>query len=196
MEIDFITAFGRLLRDGKLRDAFAASPQAAAEQVQLRPSDRPIWLQLTPSDVESQADVLLQKRMDVVKFMAPQTSRRLGEKLWSVFHRYGRINWPPERSAKIYDTFLFCQYLRVQQSDAVVASEWNRMSFALSKQRAALCWVQMPVGKKKARPGLQFFLRGRDQRWWEIFVYLGFEWHRPTAGTMQLKAVLTTDGHE
>jgi hypothetical protein len=32
-EIDFITAFARLLRDGKLRDAFAANPQAIARQV-------------------------------------------------------------------------------------------------------------------------------------------------------------------
>jgi hypothetical protein len=174
MEIDFITAFGRLLRDGRLRDAFVASPQAAADLVQLRPSGHSLWLQLEPSDVESQADVLLQKRMDLVKFIVPQTSRRLGETLWSVFQQYGRINWPTGRSEKIYDTFLFCRYLKEQQSKAVVASEWNRMNFALSKRRAALFYLQMPTARNKSRHGFQFFLRGRNQRWREFFFYLGF----------------------
>jgi hypothetical protein len=174
MEIDFITAFGRLLRDGRLRDVFSASPQAAADLVQLRLSDRPIWLQLTPFDVETQAEVLLKKRMDIVKFVAPQTSRRLGQKLWPVFHQYGRINWPPERSAKIYDTFLFCQYVKQHEPEAVVASEWNRVIFAFSKRRAAFCWVQMPTVRQKARHGLQFFIRRRDQLWREFFFYIGF----------------------
>src|SRR5258708_6828653 len=90
---DFFTAFCRLLRDGKLRDVFAVNPQAAAEQVKLRLADCPAWLQLVPEDVEFQAIVLLRKRLDLVKYFVPETSRQLGEKLWPAFYTYARVSW-------------------------------------------------------------------------------------------------------
>lgn len=173
MEIDFITAFGRLLRDGRLRDAFAVSPQTAAKQIQLRPSDLPLWLQLIPGDVEFQATVLLRKRLDLVKYFAPETCRRLGETLWATFQRYSRVHWPPEGTAKIFDTFQFCRHLKGQNCEAVAVSEWNRLDFALSKRRAALHWVELPTVKKKSRRGFQLFLRGPGRRWREFFFYFG-----------------------
>jgi len=172
-EIDFITAFGRLLRDGNLRDRFAANPQAVAEEIHLRRADWPAWGQLIPADVEFQAVVLLRKRLDLIKFLAPETCRRMGEKLWSVFHDYARASRPPDGSAKISDAFLFCRHLNAQNPEAVVASERNRLDFAVSKKRMALHRVQMPTGKRKASCGLQLFLRGRGERWREFFFYLG-----------------------
>jgi hypothetical protein len=172
-ETDFITAFGRLLCDGKLRDVFAANSQTAAEQIRLRQSDLSAWLQLVPADVEFQADVLLRKRLDLVKFFAPETCRRLGEELWPTFRKFARVNWLPEGGVKISDAFLFCQHLKRQSPEAVAASEWNRLDFALSKRRMALQWVQMPTTKNKTRHGLQFFLRGQGQRWREFFLYFG-----------------------
>jgi len=90
LAIDFITAFGRLLRDGNLRDVFALNPQHAGRQIYLRESDLPAWLQLDPADVEFQAEVLLRKRLDLVKWFAPETCRRLDKKLWPVFRQFAR----------------------------------------------------------------------------------------------------------
>ena len=173
MEIDFITAFGRLLRDGTLRDVFAADPQGAAKQVQLRSSDLPAWLQLVPADVEFQADVLLRKRLDIVKHFVPGTCRRLGEKLWAIFQPYGRVNWPLEGSAKNFDAFQFCRHLLGERSDTVIASEWNRLSFALSDRKLAVHWAELPSKSRRPRKGLQLFLRQRDGRWRESFFYFG-----------------------
>ena len=170
-EIDFITAFARLLCDGKLREEFATNPQAVAEKVQLHPADLPAWLQLIPADVEFQADVLLHKRLDLVKFFAPETCRRLGEKLWPEFRGFARLNWPAEGGEKFLDAFQFCRHLRQQNSRAVAASEWNRLDFALSKRWAACHWVPMPVKKMKMRRGFQLFIRSRGGRWREIFLY-------------------------
>jgi hypothetical protein len=169
-EIDFITAFGRLLRDGNLRDTFAANPQAAAMQIHLRRPDFPAWQQLVPADVEFQADVLLRKRLELVKQFAPDTCRQPGEKLWPIFRKYARIYWPPEGCAKILDTFQFCRHLRETSFEAVTASEWNRLAFALSRRRVAIHWVKLPV-KKTSRRGVQLFLRGPGRRWREFFFY-------------------------
>ena len=173
-ETDFITAFARLLRDGKLRDAFAADSKTAARQIHLREADLPAWLQLIPADVEFQADVLLRKRLDLVKFFAPETCRRLGEKLWPAFRAFARENWPPENAAKFFDAFQFCEQLKQQPSEAVAAAEWNRLRFAFSKRRLAFHGVRMPDARRRSRRGLQFFLRGRGCQWREIFFHFGW----------------------
>lgn len=170
---DFITAFGRLLLDGNLRDMFAVNPQAAAEKVQLRPVDCPTWLRLVPEDVEFQANILLRKRLDLVKFFTPETCRQLGEKLWVAFRDYARVNWPPDGSAKISDSFHFCHHLKKQIPEVVVAAEWNRLDFAFSKQKTALHWIHTSAPNGSARRGLQFFFRGKDKRWLEFFFHLG-----------------------
>lgn len=173
-EIDFITAFARLLRDGKLRDAFAANPQAVARQVHLRIADLPAWRQLIPADVEFQADVLLRKRLDWVKFFAPETCRRLGEKLWPNFRAFARENWPPENAAKIFDSFQFCERLKQQSPESVAAAEWNRLRFAISQRRLAFHRVQRTDSQQRTRRGLQIFLRRRGRRWREYFFYFGW----------------------
>lgn len=173
-EIDFITAFGRLLRDGKLRDRFAVDPRTVAEEIHLRQSDWTAWEQLVPADVEFQATVLLRKRLDLIKFFAPETCRRMGGKLWPVFYSYARSDWPSDGSAKISDAFLFCQHLKQQNPKAVAASERNRLEFALSKKPADLHWVEKSSRKRKTRRGLQLCLRGRGGRWWEFFFYFDF----------------------
>ena len=137
-EIDFITAFGRLLRDGKLRDLFAASPQAAAVQVRLQRTDWPAWQQLVPADVEFQATVLLRKRLDLVKFFAPETCRRMGGQLWSAFHDFARAGWPAEGSAKISDAFLFCRHLRRQGAKAVRRFRMEPLGFRPVKSPVSL----------------------------------------------------------
>lgn len=172
-EIDFITAFGRLLRDGRLRDVFAANPELAAKQVSLRALDRAVWRLLIPADVEFQAAVLLRKRLDVVKFFIPNTCRRLGEKLWPSFNEYARNHWLGEAQPKIQDAFQFCQHLQQQKPEVIAFAEWNRLEFALSKQRFALHWVQQSSRQRTLRSGFQLMIRQHGERWREFFFYFG-----------------------
>lgn len=172
-EIDFITAFARLLRDGTLRDQFAEDALAAAKNIQLRLTDYPAWQQLVSADVEFQADVLLRKRLDAVKTFAPATCRRLGDTLWPVFREFARHHWPGEEDEKFLDAHQFCRALKQKQPDAVAGWEWNRFKFALSKSHVAFFLVKIPLAKNKSRRGIQLLTRNRSGRGREFFIYLG-----------------------
>jgi len=171
MEIDFITAFGRLLRDGSLRDVYAASPQAAAGQIRLRRPDLALWLQLVPEDVEFQATVLLRKRLELVKYFVPETSRRAGERLSAAFRGYARTHWPPDGCDQFFDTYLFCQHLDQHLPGTVVRTEWNRLAFVASERRVAVHWVRLPVAPPGWRFGIQFFVRGPGRQRQEFLFY-------------------------
>ena len=167
-EIDFITALGRLLRDGNLRDVYAAQPDTVAARLDLRPEDRPAFRQLVPEDVEFQARILLRKRFDLVRRFLPDTERRLGEKAWPLFLDYARVNWPAEPRATLRDAGQFCRRLRQQQPSLVSQSEWNRLRFALSEKSFAIHWQLRGEAGGTVRPRVQIFYRGRSRRWREF----------------------------
>ena len=172
-EIDFITALGRLLRDGNLRDTFAVNPQAVAEQINLGRHDWPAFSQLVPEDLEFQARVLLRKRFELVRQLLPETGRRLGENFWSHFHEYARACWPAEPRAALQDTFQFCRHLEQQQPQLVSKSEWNRLRFALSENHLAIRCLLRETIRGKTHLRLQLFYRGRSKRWRECVFCFG-----------------------
>ena len=173
MEIDFITALGRLLRDGNLRDAFAVDPATVAAQMHLRRTDLPAFLQLIPDDLEFQARILLRKRFDLIRPLLPETTRRLGDQGWTLFLDYGRATWPTEPRAGLQDAFQFCQRLNQLTPEIVSKSEWNRLRFALSEKHLAIRWHSLESVRGKARPMMQLFYRGRSQRWQELVFAFG-----------------------
>lgn len=172
-EIDFITALGRLLRDGNLRDAFAANPQAVAGQINLGRRDWPAFMQLVPEDLEFQARILLRKRLELVRQLLPETVRGLGENFWPQFLEYARASWPVEPRAVLQDAFQFCRRLRQQQPQVVNQSEWNRLRFALSENHLALHCLLRETIRGKRHLWLQIFYRGRSKQWCEFMFYFG-----------------------
>ena len=170
-EIDLITALGRLLRDGNLRDAFAASPQAVAGRINLGRHDWPAFLQLVPEDLEFQARILLRKRLELVRQLLPETVRRLGENFRPHFLEYARVNWPDEPRAALHDAFQFCG--RIKPPQLVSKSEWNRLRFALSEKHLAVHCLLRETLRGKTRLRLQVFFRGRSKQWREFIFHLG-----------------------
>ena len=173
MATDFITAFGRLLRDGTLRDRLAANPEAAAQSADLSTRDWPAWRQLVPADVEFQAGVLLRKRLEQVRPFLPETCQRLGDNLWPAFHAYARYHWPAEPNPKLDDAFQFCTRLTQKFPTLVCATERNRLKFACSRRKIALYRATIKTIRQQLRPGLQLFIRSRKNGWREISFYLG-----------------------
>ncbi|MEO6036632.1 MAG: hypothetical protein ABIQ35_15385 [Verrucomicrobiota bacterium] len=171
--IDFITAFGQLLRDGSLRDAFAANPQMVAAQMNLRNDDLPALLQLIPEDLEFQARVLLSKRLDVVRRIVPETCRRLAATEWPAFHAYARSHWPNEADAIGRDAHNFCRHLKQANLQSICQAEWNRLEFAFSERRFAIHHVERRITDNKSKTSFQIFLRTRRPRWHEIRFYFG-----------------------
>jgi hypothetical protein len=165
--IDFITAFGRLLRDGALRDAFAADPDAVVQQIGLQERDRPVFMQLRPADLEFQARILLRKRFEVLRPTLPRTYRNLGGNAWVEFQRYARTGGAAGKDEAI----AFCQHLRQVRPEALCLVEVNRCAFVHGPRRVAVHFVLAPIGGDRRRPGVQVFLRRRPDRWHEWLVY-------------------------
>ena len=169
--VDFITALGRLLRDGALRDALAAQPRAVAAQLGVLASDRAALLELDQEDLEFQARVLLRKRLDAVRRVIPQTCRQLDTQAWPNFLRYARTTWADGENPTAQDAFGFCRFLEQRNASALCPAEWHRLQFALSKQRFAIHRVRWRTKQGKTRPALQFLLRPAPNRWREWLIY-------------------------
>ena len=167
--IDFITALGRVLRDGVLRDAFVSDPLALARRIGLRECDQPLFLQLDPVDLEFQARVLLRKRFDSVRPALPRTCGQLGAQARSEFHGYARLRWPAPENQVPEDVFGFCQHLHRSRPGSVCPLGWNRARFACGRRRFAVHWVKaMPF---RGRPGVQLLLRFRSgqRHEWQVW---------------------------
>ena len=172
-DVDFITALGRLLRDGELRDAFAANPTATVETLGLRASDHALFFQLQPADLEFQARVLLRKRFDPIRQVLPRTCAQLEEHGWTEFQRYGRTSPPAKGNPIAEDATRFCQHLLRVTPGAVWTVEYNRARFARSSRKCACYFVRAIPFRQKTFPGLQLFLRSRAPRWHEWLFHCG-----------------------
>ena len=173
--IDFITAFGQLLHDGSLRDAFAANPGMVAARLNLQDEGRAALLELIPEDLEFQARVLLRKRLDIVRQVIPETCRRLQTSEWPMFYEYSRNNWPGNGDPIGSDAHNFCRHLKRVDPRPVCQAEWNRLEFAFSKRRLAIRRVDCNGAGNKSKASLQFFLRLRRQHWHEFHFYFGLK---------------------
>lgn len=182
-EIDFITAFSRLLRDGRLRAAFALDSRALATELRLAAGDLAAWMQLVPEEVEVQAQVLIRKRLDQVVCLIPETAWRLGQTLWPKFLECARTYWPEGPRPVADDAMRFCQWLRQVDAGMVSRSEWNRIRFLLSGRRMAVFWIwqdTVPQGRLHGagrgvyrHPRVQVIYRQHPNRRFELGLSFG-----------------------
>jgi hypothetical protein len=173
--IDLITATGRLLRDGRLRDAFAVAPATVVGALGVREADQSLLLAIAPADLEAQALVLLRKRFGAVRRLLPITCARVGEKAWPLFSKWAREGWPDGEAAGLRDADEYAQRLAVGHPDVICRPEWNRVRFALGSHRLALHWVRelpKPIHKSPCW-ACQILVRGRAPGWHEFVLFLG-----------------------
>ena len=171
-QLDFITAFGRLLRDGALRDAYSISPAAALDYLDVRAPERLALLTLNPEDLEAQARVLLRKRFEIVKHLIPQTCSNLADQAWPQFAGYSRSNWPSDPTASAIDAQQFLAHLQQSYPELISTAEENRVRFALGTKRLSIHLVPRLVICRRTRPCLQLFVRWTESRWCEYVFYL------------------------
>ena len=172
-DVDFITALCRLLHDGKLRDEFASHPAATALRLGVRASDRTVFLQLSPDDLEFQARILLRKRFDLIRRILPRTCTQLGTQAWSEFLHYSRTALLTTAKPIAEDAVGFCRHLAAAKPRTVSPVERNRARFVLSSRRFTCQVVGAIPFHKKRYPGIQFFLRSRSDRWHEWLIRFG-----------------------
>jgi hypothetical protein len=168
--IDLISALGRLLCDGSLREAFRADPASVATELRIRESDRESLLQLAPEDLEIQAGVLLRKRFEAVRFMIPETCEQLGDSAWKLFREYSTPKWPAGQSASSRDADQFLRWLQRRRIPCV-PREWNWLQFALSGKKLSLHWIRRHTGNKRPS-AIQILWRSSAERLREMIFYL------------------------
>jgi hypothetical protein len=171
--IDFVTAFGRLLRDGSLRDAYAKDPLSTAEHVGIAASDRPAWLALSAEQLELQAEILLRKRFESVSRLLPGTVANAGPRAWPFFADYSRRVWPSGEPPELDDASRFCLYLDSKVESLVSATERNRVMFATNHVSAVIHFVRDAVVRNRRRTCVQILVRARGRAWREVLLYLG-----------------------
>ena len=142
--IDFTTALARLLRDGAQRDSFRANAIGAADQLNVRAEDRAAFITLSPAELDAQADVLLRKRLDHVKRLAPALCAKCADRLWPRFREYARHQWPESATG---DALHFCEHVLLSDSGIASRTELNRLRFLASTARLRVSIVRdLPVG--------------------------------------------------
>jgi hypothetical protein len=171
-QTDFVTALGRLLRDGVARDAYRADPARTIERLELAEAERALLLNLDADDLEFQAEVLLRKRFEAISRVIPQTLANLGEDAWPAFVKYARNFWPVCQKMAAQDAGGFFEHLRTHRPAVICGREANRIRFALGHRRIEAHLRDMHV-RGRVRKCLQLFFRWRSG-WSEHAFYLAF----------------------
>jgi hypothetical protein len=168
--IDFAMALSRLLRDGSLRDAFAADPIRLTRGLGVSDDAFQALVSLSPAELEIQANVLLRKRFDEVRRLLPVTCSRIGKVAWSSFKEYARRHWPQQVPMVLSDAQAFCVFLRVHNPQALCRSEANRVVFAGSDKRFSLSLVPDLPRREQTHFGIQLLLRSGRHGWRELAI--------------------------
>ena len=166
--IDFATALARLLRDGSLRDAFAADSIQWTRELDVSDEDFQALVSLSLAELEVQANVLLRKRFDEVRRLLPVTCSRIGKVAWSCFKEYARRHWPQQVPMALSDAQAFCIFLRVHNPQILCRSEENRVVFAGSDKRFGLSLVPDLPRREQTHFGTLF--RSGRHGWRELAI--------------------------
>jgi hypothetical protein len=174
MATDFITIFGRLLHDGRLRDDFASEPAIFSRQFGLDEADQDALMRLSPADLEFQASILLRKRFEQIMNFMPHTTSLMGDGAWPMFLTYGRATLLKGTPGALDDAARYCRHCANTFPGSVSQGELNRLNFAVENRRLAVHLVRDLQLRGRGRSGFQIFVRTGFNRWREMILYLSF----------------------
>ena len=166
--METLTALGRLLLDGGLRDAFKADPSKTLGQMGLPESESAALLAIPPDDLEYQAKILIRKRFKLIQPLLRETLSRDEAATQSLFFKYGRIHQPTGDPPAIRDAVGFCRHCKI--GDPL---ELNRLKFQLStaRLRPRLVFGARRGGRRFY--GLQLLYRNGKKEVKEMLISLG-----------------------
>jgi hypothetical protein len=167
---DFITALGRLLRDGNLRDSLAANAQATASQLSTCERDILSLSQLVPEDLEYQASVLLRKRLDLIRPVLADTCHGLGSQAWPAFYQYARVSWPSGVDAIYRDAVGFVEHLQGLGIHKISEMERNQVRFAVGQKKFEVHLIRRMNGKR----ALQLLIKSAGGNRHQFLIYFKF----------------------
>ena len=166
---DFVSALAQLLFNPALRKTFLANPATAAELLNLADEARPMFLSLSPQQVEHQAQLLITKRMRETFQQLPVTVKCLGPSVVATFTEYATQYWPQTHRRHSDDALQFCQFLYTRQLP-FNQSEYNRCRFRSDSKRLQVCLAKDAVVNGRLHLALQVLYRRKGyQGEWRIY---------------------------
>ena len=155
---DFITALGQLLTNPALQSSFAENPHGVAELLNVDTKDRLLFTSLSAEQINTQAKLLITKRMREVYKYLPVTFNILGNRVSDLFSNYAVNYWPNSYRRHQEDAYQFCRYLK-QQRISCNQSEFNRIRFIYSKKHMGISVAKDALVKGKKYPVIQLFYK-------------------------------------
>lgn len=122
-EISAVTALGRLLSDRAAREAFVADREAWAAQV--TPDERPTILTLDASELDGQAQLLIDKRRGETSAFLERTVKVLGKRYPTLFQEFADTHpWPKGHLRHLHDALAFLAFIQRREPLAASGTDW------------------------------------------------------------------------
>jgi len=160
--MDLTTALARLLSETKLREEYRRDRQELTRRLSIPESDLLAFLSIDPIGLEAQAKTLVNKRLNEVSRVIPETYSKLGERGRKYFLDYVENYWPRGHRRHLEDAAAFCRYLVEHGVRDVSHEELNRLQFAVNRKRFAIHLVPDFLVNGRARHALQILYRDSD----------------------------------
>ena len=126
---------------------------------------------MDPSELDRQAEALINKRLQEVSRLLPQTMYDLTQPETALFADFAAQFSPTGHERNLTDAYEFCRYLKKHTHETVCRSEMNWVRFLRSRRLCSVHFVRdLMVGGKPCR-AIQFFYRKRGDahgRAWRI----------------------------
>lgn len=168
MPIDFTTALGRLLSDGRLRALYLRDRAAAVRTLDLQTEDIPAFRALDAEALEAQACSLLDKRFHELGKFLPLTLARLKNEARKVFYKYANEYWPSGHRRHLDEAIVFGEFLQKQRPQYLDQAEFNRLCFCRTGRQRVI-----HVIRPGFLPAIQVLYRDRRNSPREILFVFG-----------------------
>ncbi len=159
--MDLTTALTRLLSDRGLRQAYQRDPEGVARTLSVDKCALAPFVALDPDALETQAQLLVNKRFFEAQRIIPQTFALLGTEARTFFWAYAETQWPEGHTRHMQDAVAFYRYLLPLVRSKVNRSELNRLRFVLEGKQIRIHLLDLTIqGWQKS--ALQILYRNRQ----------------------------------
>ncbi len=170
--IDFTTVLSRLLSDSKLRQKFTNDANAVVADLALTDNDRTMLLSLNVAQLNTQAKILITKRLHEVQKIIPATFEFNVLLMTHEYLGYADTYWPNGFDKHYRDAWSFCSHLKNNKIHYDKA-ELNRLRFKMHKRLFGLYFNNRLFIQGQSRAALQLLWRFKSRQF-EFQFYFAF----------------------
>jgi hypothetical protein len=147
--------------------------QAFLNSYVLSERDLNVLASLDSTELENQAQTLIEKRLHEARRLLPLTFSRLHPSGAKWFEDFSSGYWPSGPGRHRLDALAFCDFLKKKGFQEVCIAEANRLSFFLSGKNRRIHFLQDHQIQNRSKAALQVLWKTRNGALKEFIFYLG-----------------------